>query len=187
MSKSSIAVKVWRKNVKLRAIDAGGGCCQICKYSKCPEALEFHHIDPNEKEFGFGKIVANPSSQYRIAKELEKCILLCANCHREFHNGDTELPTEYQAFNTELFIAERKRSEDDCPICGKKKAISLITCSRSCSAKKTNKVDWNSIDLFDLKVNQKLPNTKIAAMLGISDVAVKKRLTKLNIGSSASI
>lgn len=64
-----------------------GECCQICGYNKCENALELHHIDPTEKDFTFGKIIANPAKWSTIVKELKKCILLCANCHREVHAG----------------------------------------------------------------------------------------------------
>jgi len=56
------AVKKWRKKTKERMVQSMGGCCQICGYNKSLMALEFHHIDPNEKDFGFGTKMANPSS-----------------------------------------------------------------------------------------------------------------------------
>jgi 5-methylcytosine-specific restriction endonuclease McrA len=80
-------VKRWRKNTKRRIIAAMGGSCRHCGYDKCDEALECHHIDPTEKEFGFGAMRANPKSWERIVVELRKCVLLCANCHREVHAG----------------------------------------------------------------------------------------------------
>ena len=84
---------VQRRRKKLKQLAAeykGGGCC-VCGYNRCLEALDFHHIDPNEKEFGIaasGIIV----SWERVKKEIEKCVLLCANCHREFHAGLIQLP-----------------------------------------------------------------------------------------------
>jgi len=75
-----------------------GGKCQICGYIKCRNSLEIHHIDSEEKEISFQNIV----SWERIYKELEKCILLCANCHREVHVGVTAIPIEYKKFDREL-------------------------------------------------------------------------------------
>lgn len=59
--------------------------CSICGYSKCYAALEFHHLDPNEKEYVISNMRNHNISN--LKKEIDKCILLCANCHREVHNG----------------------------------------------------------------------------------------------------
>ncbi len=66
---------------KLRAIAAKGGRCERCGYDRCVTALEFHHRDPDEKDEDI--CVLTKSSWERIASEIEKCDLLCANCHRE--------------------------------------------------------------------------------------------------------
>lgn len=47
--------------------------------------LDFHHIDPNEKEETISAIPKRGWSYERIDKELEKCIVLCSNCHRKLH------------------------------------------------------------------------------------------------------
>lgn len=70
--------------LKRRAIEYKGGCCELCGYSRCVEALEFHHEDPSEKEFGLGQRGLTRSWE-KIKAELDKCQLLCANCHREVH------------------------------------------------------------------------------------------------------
>lgn len=59
-------------------------CC-ICGYDKNKAALEWHHTD-NNKEFTINKLAKNAiTNKERILKEIEKCILVCANCHREIH------------------------------------------------------------------------------------------------------
>lgn len=68
---------------KLQAIEYLGGKCKLCGYSKCAGALEFHHKDPNEKEFALS--ASRMTSFEKSKPELDKCILLCANCHREQH------------------------------------------------------------------------------------------------------
>ncbi len=84
--KKCAAEAVQRKREKLKkdAIKYKGGKCQICGYNKCDSALEFHHLDPNQKDFG---ISANgyTRSWDTVKKELNKCIMVCANCHREIH------------------------------------------------------------------------------------------------------
>lgn len=67
------------------AIDSKGGCCSKCGYKKCFSALEFHHIDPSTKKFELNARTLLSKSAIDVKTELEKCILLCANCHRELH------------------------------------------------------------------------------------------------------
>ena len=78
------AVRKRRKKVRQMAIEYKGGCCSRCGYSKCVEALEFHHLDSARKDFGISER-GHSRSWERVRAELEKCILVCANCHRELH------------------------------------------------------------------------------------------------------
>ena len=73
-----------RRQRKNKAISYGGGKCRICGYDKTPSALEFHHIDPSSKEKE--PHLLNSLSWDKQKEELDKCILLCANCHREVHD-----------------------------------------------------------------------------------------------------
>lgn len=175
------AVQKWRKSTKQRIIDSMGGKCQICEYNKCQEALELHHINPDEKEFGLGKVVANPKSWEKIVNELRKCILLCSNCHREVHADVISLPNDYQTFN-ESYVKYKKDESlhDECPICKGEKPVKQKTCSRNCAAKMTGKVDWKNIDLKELIEIHKT-NTEIANQLNISSSAVRKRRKKLQL------
>jgi hypothetical protein len=72
-----------RKRLKEEMVKVLGGGCKFCGYNKCCGALDFHHIKENKDE-GIASLIKNASKQ-KILKELEKCILLCANCHRELH------------------------------------------------------------------------------------------------------
>ncbi len=76
------AVVDWRKRVKIKLVEYKGGCCKICGYKKSIGALEFHHTDPNEKDFA---ISGKSYSFERLKKEVDKCILVCSNCHIEVH------------------------------------------------------------------------------------------------------
>ena len=78
------AVTKRRKQIRLKAIKHLGGKCMKCGYSKYPEVLEFHHKDPKQKDFNVSK-KGHCRSWERVKKEIEKCVLLCANCHREIH------------------------------------------------------------------------------------------------------
>ena len=73
-------ITLYRQYLKVKAVEYKGGKCQLCGYSKCIAALEFHHRDPNQKEFSLSKVIR---SFEKMKKELDKCDLLCSNCHRE--------------------------------------------------------------------------------------------------------
>ena len=186
MSKSSEAVKNWRRKTKDRIINAMGGKCQICGYSKCSEALELHHIDPNEKELSFSKIRANPKSWATVVAELRKSILLCAICHREIHYGLVTLPDTYQKFD-EIYSDYRGAITEDryCKVCETKLTLQQDSCcSRECLHKsmldrpgRDFGFDWSN--LYDLKFNQKLTNVAIAEIIGCSETSVRKKLRTL--------
>lgn len=75
-------VIIWRQRAKIKLVEYKGGKCERCGYNKCIDALDFHHRDPNEKDFTIG---GKSWSFERLKKEADKCILVCANCHREIH------------------------------------------------------------------------------------------------------
>lgn len=76
-------VKNFRNRKKQKAIDYKGGRCQICSYNKCNQALEFHHLDPTKKDFSISEKMSWGFD--RIKPELDKCLLVCRNCHAEIH------------------------------------------------------------------------------------------------------
>lgn len=75
-----------KRDLKYKAIDHLGGKCIDCGYNKCASALEFHHLDPKEKDFAWGD--SRTSNWEKLENELAKCVLLCANCHRERHDKE---------------------------------------------------------------------------------------------------
>lgn len=75
--------KTRRNSLKLMSIEYKGGKCSICGYDKCVDALDFHHLDPSTKDER--NMVRGTRSFSAIKEELDKCILLCSNCHRETH------------------------------------------------------------------------------------------------------
>ena len=72
-----------QQKLKIEAVEYKGGSCISCNYNKYPGALEFHHLDPNKKDFSIGQMKCR--SLNSIKEELDKCILLCSNCHKEIH------------------------------------------------------------------------------------------------------
>lgn len=81
----STAKREKRQLQKLKAILELGGKCTLCGYNKCDSALEFHHKNPDTKDFepSYGKRM----DFEKFMTEIRKCILVCSNCHREIHNG----------------------------------------------------------------------------------------------------
>lgn len=73
-----------RDKLKLMAVEYLGGCCSRCGYSKSVKALQFHHKDPTQKEFGIA-YKGYTRSWEAVKTELDKCELVCANCHAELH------------------------------------------------------------------------------------------------------
>lgn len=72
---------------KQKAIEKLGGKCCVCGYNRCIAALDFHHKDPLLKDSTIKDMLHY--GWKRVEKELEKCILVCANCHRELHWRET--------------------------------------------------------------------------------------------------
>lgn len=77
------------KRKQLHAIKTATGC-EICGYNESPYALQFDHIDPKEKKFNIGHYINAP---LKLAEELKKCRVLCANCHMR-HTFDPEFSGE---------------------------------------------------------------------------------------------
>lgn len=80
------AVQRRRDKIKEMAVQYKGGKCYICGYNKYLGALEFHHLNPNEKDFGISNKGYTRSFE-KVKEELDKCILVCSNCHKEIHAG----------------------------------------------------------------------------------------------------
>jgi hypothetical protein len=82
---NSFKVAKCRRNNKLKLIEYKGGKCEICGYNKMiPGAYDFHHKNPDEKDFGIAS-AGHIRSLQKLKKEVDKCILVCRNCHAEIH------------------------------------------------------------------------------------------------------
>lgn len=76
----------YRSNLKRQYIEYKGGKCETCGYNKdCLSAYHFHHEDPTQKEFSISK-ASHQKRQNNVYAELDKCKLLCSNCHAETHD-----------------------------------------------------------------------------------------------------
>lgn len=86
----SAAVQKRRDKLKQMAVEYKGGKCERCEYSKSLNALDFHHKDRTQKDFGISK-AGITRSWNKVKAELDKCILVCSNCHREIHAEEGHL------------------------------------------------------------------------------------------------
>lgn len=87
----------WRRSdLKDKCLAYKGNGCQRCGYSSCTAALSFHHDDPSSKDF---EISRYSGSFEDLKQELDKCLLLCSNCHIEMHYS---MRIEQQSENLEI-------------------------------------------------------------------------------------
>lgn len=78
-----------KKSIRSLKSQAGGKCA-ICGYDRCLTSLHFHHKDPDEKVGSIGAMVYSHGKQAAL-EEVKKCVLICANCHGEVHEGLVKL------------------------------------------------------------------------------------------------
>jgi 5-methylcytosine-specific restriction endonuclease McrA len=90
----SCNTKIRRFRAKAAAIKLLGGKCKKCGWHGNQAAMQFHHINPDEKDFIIGNV--GNKSWDSIKKEMQKCVLLCANCHM----------IEHSTKNTKIFLKE---------------------------------------------------------------------------------
>ena len=87
------AVTKRRKELREEIVAYKGGKCCLCGYNKWIGALEFHHLEKDDKSFGLSA-KGLTRSLVRLKKEADKCILVCSNCHKEIHANLTQPPLE---------------------------------------------------------------------------------------------
>lgn len=154
-----------------------GGKCQICGYGNCLEALDFHHIHPEEKTFNFNK--GQTKSWDVNIEELKKCVLLCSNCHREVHAGIYTKPLQ-SSFDeskaneiSEIITKLKTKQIRYCPTCNSIISQKAKHCS-TCSSQINRKVEKRPTkeELKDLIRNKSF--LEIGRMFNVSDNAIRK-------------
>jgi len=111
------STKILRYAKKVKSINYLGGKCVNCNESNIFK-ITFHHLNKNEKEFEYGEYTGYKWSV--IKKELDKCITLCQNCHKEFHYNENVIRNNYKKVYLEYAGCE-------CSKCGYNKCIASLT------------------------------------------------------------
>lgn len=171
-------VQKWRNVTKQRMVDSMGGGCACCGYNRCNNALEFHHLNPADKLFELKTALERPKAWSTIVSELRKCVLLCANCHREVHQNFLAVEI-LQYFDEDYAVYLPAKAKSSCPVCGSDKPLYNKTCSSKCAGSLARKVDWDTIDVIGM-IKTCGNAEQVGAALGISGAAVRKRLKKLS-------
>lgn len=187
----SNATSNYRRRRKENLIKVCGAKCNICGYDKVQGALEFHHIQPDKKEYGIAENGTCHDLEADLA-EANKCILVCANCHREIHSG---LYSEQELFNKKIYDEDfanqlrldKKNKEAKtqyfCNECG----VEITRYSKSglcpsCWHKKGRLCDRPTREELKSLIRT-LPFTKIGEMFNVSDNAIRKWCVQENLPS----
>lgn len=117
-----------------------GGKCSECGYDKNFAALEFHHLIPEEKEFPLDSRRISNTSIEKLIEEVNKCILLCSNCHRGKHNPELSIENVKERLlnhETEHISVHRELKKKKCKYCGSEfgNINGKIYCSDLCRGK----------------------------------------------------
>lgn len=185
MTNNSENVCSFVRRRKADLIELFGGKCCLCGFNAFQEALEFHHVNPEEKEFSIASnVMKNLESQLQ---ELKKCILVCANCHRGIHFHCYEVPSNWKDFyNEEYANVLREKLEltqhgkiFHCKSCGKeitKKAQYCVECAHY----QSRKAERPTRDILKSLI-RKESFLHIGKIYGVSDNTIRKWCKAVNL------
>jgi hypothetical protein len=157
---------------KKKLILMKGGKCSVCGYKKNYAALCFHHLDPSKKEFKLdGRSLGNRTWPVTVS-EVEKCILVCQNCHAEIHHPQLSLKhTVVDISGCEHILP----IHNFCCDCGRLLSYNDATRCVGCQSATQEKIEWPPTEEL-LKMLETLPYLEVGRRLGVSDNAVRKRI-----------
>ena len=191
---SSKATSDYRRRRKENLIKVCGNKCAICGYDKLPAALEFHHINPEEKKYGIASEGTCRDLETDL-QEVQKCILVCANCHREIHYNLISLEevqskkyfdNDFANFLRQDKINKTTKKEYFCSECGKKISGDGVTgLCPECQHKKARIVERpNRAELK--KLIRTTPFVQIGKKFNVSDNAIRKWCVAENLPSKST-
>jgi predicted DNA-binding protein (UPF0251 family) len=141
---------------KVELIKQKGGCCEKCGYNKNIAAFDFHHKNPEEKEYQLDVRKLANTSMIKLIEELKKCTLLCANCHREEHSPDLDFNkvNEFLKNIDNSIIDIKKIGKPKCLDCEIEINYTYKRCV-SCNNKYKRKVERPELEMLlnEIKIN----------------------------------
>lgn len=168
----------WRTKARRWATEYCGGQCQGCRYSRYYGNLSFHHLA--DKDDSVSRLINRCTAWDVILREIDKCVLLCHNCHGEVHAGLRQCPKinkEERAQNWQRLITERPIPKKDqrhpCAFCKKPIPKTKKYCDQKCTHRALERTKWPT-NLRELVESSS--TVAVAKSLGVSDKAVAKRL-----------
>lgn len=164
------AVDKRRRLLKAKAVEYKGGVCSKCGYDKCLSALDFHHIDPKEKDFSISSD-GHTRSWEQIKNELDKCILVCANCHREIHDAEINKPKPIERIPIKI--------EKTCLVCSSNFTVGATDsdkkfCSQDCYKISIRKVKERPSKEQLLDEVKSTSYIQLGKKYGVSDNTIRK-------------
>lgn len=176
-----------RAKFKKKAVEYKGEKCEWCGYNKNACALTFHHIEPSKKEFSLSGMKSK--SWASVEKELDKCLLLCFNCHQELHARESKY---YKFYYGELAdpgstvklyrkteIKEYVPRTGICPVCNKSFTGDGKYCSHECAHFAQRKVIRPSKEELENLLKEHSCRA-VGKMFGVSDKCICKWLKVYN-------
>lgn len=169
------AVTNWRRRLKLKAVAYKGGSCVLCGYNRYVGNLEFHHLYSN-KDFSLSESGITRSWE-RVKKELDKCVMLCSNCHKEVHAGIAQL-VERHTVNMKdgrVRVPLPAQITFRCIECGieiDKKALRCSKCNSLNKRKVKNRPSKEQVQKEVIKSSY----SAVGRKYGVSDNAIRKWL-----------
>jgi hypothetical protein len=153
-----------RRRNKIKLVEYKGGKCERCGYDKCIDALEFHHLNSDEKDFGLS--CGDTRSFEKLKVEVDKCVMVCANCHREIHAEERKrkiLERDKKKIENEIaFFKEHELSKEQ------HQSKSLIR-------------EKLEIEKIKDDINNSLPKTKMAEKYGVGLTTLRRFLKRNNV------
>lgn len=190
---NSCTITLHRQRMKQACVEYMDTICIICGYDKCVAALEFHHKNPDKKEFG----IAQGGITYswnKIYKEIKKCIMICSNCHKEIHYFNTDISHIKIKHNQNKFVNSLRNNDlqprgikkvtdrINCKDCSKKIASNSRYCvdCHNKNIKRKTKIIWPELNEL-INMLQESSFLSVGRKLGVSDNGIRKHLKKYNI------
>ena len=172
MSGTAKDVTEFRRRRKAELVYIMGGGCSLCGYNKNIAALEFHHIDPSNKKYGISS--KNCHNWEEDANEVRKCILLCANCHREIENSSyTELHSSFDELKYSELTEKKLYKEKNCKRCGEKLVSGAENYCKECFHFMRRTTERPTRDDFK-KLLRENTMKSLGSMYGITDNSIRK-------------